>query len=188
MVTAAGHQQLLAMHHHLADELLGVGIIYTGADRDPDPQTLALVPGHLPTHAILSTLGPVVPFVAEIHQGVESAVGNQVNVTAIAAVTAIGAAFGNIFLTTKTDAAVAAVTRLNLDHCLIDKLHRSSPQTRNAGVFRAATKKAPSSDEAFLTLRFGSLTDQAGSTLTNLRLFEPLVSKRTTPSDFANKV
>jgi hypothetical protein len=177
------------MHHHLADELLGVGIVYTGTDRDPDPKTLALVPGHLAAHAILSTLGPMVPFVAEIHQGVESAVSNQVHVTAIAPVTAIGAAFGNIFLTTKTDAAVTAVTRLYLDHCLIDELHRNSPQTRNAGISRAATKKAPSrATRPFLTLRLGSLTDQAGSTLTNFRLVAPLVSKRTTPSDFANKV
>ncbi len=134
MSATARHQQLVAVRHHLADELLGVGIEYARPDRHADVDTLALVPGHLPPHAILPALGAVMALMAEIDQRIEATVGHQEHMTTVTTVTAIRAAFGNKLLAAKTYAAVPAVAGLDLDNRLIDKLHRlfAIPSLRNA--------------------------------------------------------
>ena len=122
--SAARHQQLLAVRHHLADEFLGVGVEHTRPDRYTDVDALALVPGHLPPHAILSTLGAMMALMPEIDQRVQAAVGYKEDMAAIAAITAVRTALRDELLTAKTDTAVPAVAGLDLDNRLIDKLHR----------------------------------------------------------------
>ena len=122
--SAACHQQLLAVRHHLADEFLGVGVEHTRPDRYTDVDALALVPGHLPPHAILSTLGAMMALMPEIDQRVQAAVGYKEDMAAITAITAVRTTLRDELLTAKTYTAVPAVAGLDLDNCLIDKLHR----------------------------------------------------------------
>ena len=63
----------------------------------------------------------------EVDQGVQTAVGAYQDMTAVTAITAVRSPFGDELLAPEAHAAVAAVPRLDLDHCLIDEFHRTSP-------------------------------------------------------------
>jgi hypothetical protein len=75
------------------------------------------------------------PGKAVIGQGIQFGVGLQVDAAAIAAIAAIGAAEGDVFLPPEADATVAAVAGLDPDDDFIDEFH---------GVLRTVDKrKAP---------------------------------------------
>ena len=54
-------------------------------------------------------------------QGVDSRLGNEDHTSSMAAISAVGAAAGNVFLTAKTHSAAAAIASDNLDLGAIDK-------------------------------------------------------------------
>jgi hypothetical protein len=61
--------------------------------------------------------------VSKIHQGVHILHRDQIDTTAIAAITAIRAAHGNILLTPKANSAVTAITRLYTNFRFVNKSH-----------------------------------------------------------------
>jgi hypothetical protein len=78
-------------------------------------------------------------FEVKIVQGVHSGCGSEQYVTALAAVSTIWAPFGDIFLTSKTHAAIAAITRLDPDQSFIKKFHR--PRLADGTLLLMAVRK-----------------------------------------------
>ena len=97
-------------------------------------------------------------------------------ITAITAVRTFGMNFSRRKLTQPFPPSPAST----FDNCLIDKLHRLSPSLA-MHCMRPVNEKSPVVRRGLFAQPF-STADQAGSMLTNLRLFGPLVSNRTTPS------
>jgi hypothetical protein len=64
-------------------------------------------------------------FEAEVMKGVHSGCGSEQYVTALAAVSAVRAPFGNVFFASKTYAAIAAIPGLDIDQGFIKKSHIS---------------------------------------------------------------
>lgn len=64
-------------------------------------------------------------FELEIVKGVHSGCGFEKYITALAAVPAVWSPFGDVFLSPETDAAIAAIPRLDGDQGFIKKLHVS---------------------------------------------------------------
>lgn len=60
---------------------------------------------------------------AKIDQGVEVLVGQQVDITTIATVTAIRATVRDILFSTEADTAISTVTRFDTDLNFINKFH-----------------------------------------------------------------
>ena len=63
------------------------------------------------------------PLEAEVHHGVEVDVGFHDDAAAIATVTTVRAAFGNVFFAAEAQAAIAAFACHHLDTCLIYEFH-----------------------------------------------------------------
>jgi hypothetical protein len=59
----------------------------------------------------------------EVQKGIEILDRLEIDVASVSSVAAVGAALGNEFFPAKTDAAVAPVSRLHPDLCLVDE-HR----------------------------------------------------------------
>ena len=76
--------------------------------------------------AVLAVRGAEVLLIAEVGERVKSLVDRENHVAALAAVAAVRTSVGHIFLGVKRGAAVAAVARLYINLCFIDK-HIVSP-------------------------------------------------------------
>ncbi len=66
-------------------------------------------------------------FAGEVHKRIEILVRNEEDTAAFAAVSAIGTAFGDVFLPPEANTTVSSVARLGPDFRLIDK-HLNLPQ------------------------------------------------------------
>ncbi len=115
------------MAGHISHNFAGILIKDAGTDRDFNGYILAPFAGTVPPLPILSPLGPKGFLDTVIYQGVKIAIRQQINITAITAITAIRATVGNILLPPKTDATIAAVTRDHHDGGLIYEFHENSP-------------------------------------------------------------
>jgi hypothetical protein len=109
--------------HDLTDEFLGVNILNAGAHRHTDVQGLTLSTAHLATHPVLAALRAMAPVVTEINERVQAAVGAQNDMATVTTIATVGTTARNVFLTPEADATIAAVSRLDRDHCLIDEFH-----------------------------------------------------------------
>src|SRR5690606_5448169 len=103
------HEQALAVAGQVADHLVGIDAVHRGAGRHGDQHVLATLAVHLPAHAVLAALGSELLLVAEVDQGVEVLVGDQVHAAAIATVATVRPTQRNELLAPETHAAVAAV-------------------------------------------------------------------------------
>ena len=106
---------------HVLDDLIGLRVPDQGTPGHPDDQGFAVLAGLALAGAVHAVLGGILALVAEIHQGGEVVVHLQNNVAAVAAVAAVRAAGGNVFLPVEGHAAVAAVSCLHGDPGLVYK-------------------------------------------------------------------
>ena len=67
--------------------------------------------------------GAEYPLVAEVDQGVESLVGHQPDITALAAVAAVRTTQGNELLAPEADRAIASGTGVDIDFGFVDEFH-----------------------------------------------------------------
>ena len=137
-----GHHQALPGDGQVAQHFAGVLVQDGGAHGHFQHQVLAGPAGLVLAAPGLAVLGPEAALEAEVHHGVEIAVGLQDDTAPVAPVTAVGPALGHIFFPPETEAATAAIAGENLDTCLVYEFHVGSV------VLPAATKKSPVTDEA----------------------------------------
>ena len=110
----------------VADEFARVDVVHDGATGYFDVEVLAGTTRLVATRAAVATFGAEFSGNAEIRQRVEALIGHEVDTADVTAVTAVGAALLDVFFTTKTQAAVAAVAGLHADGGFVDEFHRDS--------------------------------------------------------------
>jgi len=87
---------------------------------------LSFGPGHILAATVRSTLGFEHPSVSKVGQGVEIVAGTQIDAPTIAAIATVRAAFGDIFFSTETEAAIATVAGLYRYAGFVNKFHDKS--------------------------------------------------------------
>src|ERR1700689_421842 len=103
------------------------GVVDEGSRGNANDQIFAAEAGHFFAHSGVSARGlPMMP-AGEIEEGVLVGIGDEDNVAAVAAIAAVGAAFGDVFLPSEGDAAVAAVAGFDLNDGFIDEHARRLP-------------------------------------------------------------
>jgi hypothetical protein len=117
------NEERITVFQQFTDRLFRIGIGDTRSNRNLDMQILALVPRHLAAHAVLAATGAMQSLVTEIDERIQTGVGNQIDTAAIPAIAPVRTTPGNIFLATKTRAAVAPVTGFHFDVGFVDKFH-----------------------------------------------------------------
>jgi len=107
----------------VGDQGLVVFLIDLGPDRHLQLDVLAVAAMTVTAHAVDAGLGAEVLPVAEVDQGVQSIHRLDPDVTATAAVAAIGSAVFDELLAPERDRAAAAVAGTDVDLALVEKLH-----------------------------------------------------------------
>ena len=137
MKAPLGHQQILPMLSDIAENFAGIFIKHRCANRHRKHQIIAPAARAIATLAGLAIVRPEPAGVTVINHRIECIISSKVDATAVAAVSTVGAALGNIFFATKTDTAVAAVTGVHFNACFVYKLHGLPP-------YRVSTAWIPS--------------------------------------------
>ena len=135
-VAAAQQDHPLAGFGQVGDHFFAVLGQYLGADRQLHDHAFARAAGAVLAHAVMADLGLEMLLIAEIDQGVEIGDAFDDDIAAASAVAAVGAAVLDVFLTTEADGACAALTALDENLGLIEKLHgvrRGIWKTRDSG-------------------------------------------------------
>ena len=100
---------------HVADDLIGVGVPYHGAQGHLDDQILPILAGAALALAVHAVARSVFALVAEVHQGGHMAVHLEEDVSSPASVAAVGPAGGHVLLPVEGHGPVAAVAGLDGD-------------------------------------------------------------------------
>ena len=106
---------------HILDDLVRFRVAHDGAARHADREILALLAELARALTVHAGLGDVFALVAEVHQCRHVVVDDEDNVAAVAAVTAVGAACGDIFFAVERHRTVAALTGAAENARLINK-------------------------------------------------------------------
>ena len=141
---APGHDEGLPVPGQVGQDLAGVGVLHDRADRDGDHDVLRAAAGSVAALAGTAPLGDVVLLVLQVQQGPAAAHGPEDHIPALAAVAAVRPATGHEFLPPEADAALAAVTRLDVDFRFVDEFHkacRENPLVRERSVEAGALKR-----------------------------------------------
>ncbi|MNY04840.1 hypothetical protein D3C86_1375400 [compost metagenome] len=115
------------MASHVTEDLTGALILHAGTDRYLDGDIFATLAGTVTALAVLATFSTERFLKAVVDQRVEVFVRQQIDVAAIAAVTAIRAAVRDILFAAEADATITTVTCNDQNRCFIYKLHLPSP-------------------------------------------------------------
>ena len=125
--TALRHLEDLAFFHHVAENLLGVGVHDQRAQRHLDVDVTAALARAVAPLSRLAMLGTEAARKAKVGEGVDVDVADEVHRAAIATVAAIRPAARDELLAAETHAAVATVTGFHAYDGFIDKLHFPVP-------------------------------------------------------------
>ncbi len=118
---AAGDDHAFFRRIEIGQEQLMIRVENQSAGRDVNDQIVAAESGHFFAHAGLAAFGlPMMP-AGEIEQGILIRIGDENDAAAVAAVAAVGAALGDVFLAPEGDASVPAVAGFNLNDGFIDE-------------------------------------------------------------------
>src|SRR5699024_6661148 len=98
-------------------------------DRHRQKTVAAFGTGAIPARTIAAAPGAKNPADTVIVQRVQIVIGHQIHAATIAAVTTIGATKGHVFLATKAQAAIAAITGLDAYIGFIDEFHALHPRS-----------------------------------------------------------
>ena len=107
--TAALSQDEILAGGHIHNDLTGGRIPHNRAARHLDDERLAALTAHFPALAVLTCLGSVLALIPEVQQRGQIIVDPQDDAAAMAAVTAVGTAGGNIFFPVECHRAVTAL-------------------------------------------------------------------------------
>src|SRR5690606_15482855 len=132
-LTAARDPHAVAIQLQVAQQRAGITVIYEGPGRDADDFIFAVSPAAVAALTGAAVLRRPVVMAGEIDKCGHLGIGQQIHAAAVAAVAAVGPAFGDIFLAPKADTAVAAATGSNADNCFVNKLHLYNDSPDRAG-------------------------------------------------------
>src|SRR5207253_2481380 len=135
----------------IGEDMLSLVVQHLRADRDPDHQIVAAGTGLVTAGAALAARRLEMLGVAEVDQGVQPLDRLEDDVTALAAIAAVGAAIFDIFLAPEGDGAGAARARADEDLGLVEKMHgracrgreRRGEGRRATGLLRCARNDDP---------------------------------------------
>ena len=119
-LAAAAEDERLGVGHVL-DDLVRLCVAHDGAAGDADREILALLAELARALTVHAVVGDVFALVAEVHQRRHIVVDHKDNVAAVAAVSTVGTARGDILFAVERHRAVAALAGAAEDACLIDK-------------------------------------------------------------------
>ncbi len=125
--TAHDHQALPVVRQ-VTEHLARLGIAHDGTPRHRQHQVVTVGSVTLGTLAVRPPLRLEVPLVVVVDEGRERVVGLQDHVAAVAAITAVGTAFGHMRLATERRASRATVTRLHMNLHFVYEHDRSNPR------------------------------------------------------------
>ncbi len=120
---AFSDHQTLTMFRHVAHGFAGALIDNSRTDRHFNRNVFTAFTGAIAARAILTTFRTERFFKTVIDQRVQVFVGFHPYVAAITAITAVRAAFWNIFFTAEAHATITAITCNDQNRCFINKLH-----------------------------------------------------------------
>jgi hypothetical protein len=123
MPATFGDHHPLAMLGHFTHNFIGVDIDSTGADRYLHYLVLPSFTGTVATATILTPPSSIKTLKTVIDQRIKVLIGFDIDIAAIATITAIRAAFGDKFLTPEAHNAITAVTGIYFHYRFINKLH-----------------------------------------------------------------
>src|SRR5579862_3132365 len=123
---AAGNHKFLIGLGKLESLFSGLIVVHNRADRNLEQHVAAVASGFVGAFAVTPAVGLMLGIETEMHQRVVPFAGLHDDVSALAAVSAGGAAARNKFLAPEGHATVAAVTGFNLDFCFVDEHRRRS--------------------------------------------------------------
>ncbi len=119
--TAAGDDDFVIWGGEVVDELACVVVVKQGADGDVEDGVGTGGAGHVGAEAVAAALGLPLGVEAEVDEGVMGKRGAHEDVTAVAAVSAGGAAAGYEFFAAKGHGAVAAVAGFDSNSGFVDE-------------------------------------------------------------------
>ena len=111
---------------HIHDDLIGFCVTDHGTPGDLNDQRLTAPAGHIPPLTVLTGLGGILAFVAEIQQCGHIVVDSQDHTATVTAVTAIRAAGCHVFFPVEGNSAVAASATADCDPYFIYKHENTS--------------------------------------------------------------
>ncbi len=118
---AFGHNKCFAINDAVFNGLTGIRIYNHGSRRHFDDQVVAFFPGPVVALAVAAVFGFKNFFIAELIQGSSSGSGEDNDIPAFTAVSAVRTAFGNKLFSAKTYAAPAAVSGFDKNGYFINK-------------------------------------------------------------------
>ena len=118
---ALGNHDFLAVVTQVSEQFLGIGITNHSAYRHTQHDVIGTATMLLGTGAMFPAFALIVGLIAEINQGAQSFISAQNDGAAAAAVTAGRTALWHIFFAAEGNNAIAAVTGLYVDLCVIIK-------------------------------------------------------------------
>ena len=111
----------LAVGAHIEDYLTALGILNKRALGNGNDNVLTALAVHLTRHTVLSVFSNEFALIAEGKKGVCTVVNSENNISATAAVAAIGTTGTDVLFSMEGDGTVSAVTRLNVNLNIIYK-------------------------------------------------------------------
>ena len=120
-LAASCDNDLLACFSEISDDLAGFDIFYDSADGNTDDKVFAALAVHLFAHALCTVLRNELVLESEVLKARQIRCGLQDNISAVAAVTTVGSAVGNILLGMEAETTVAAVSGFNINLRVIYK-------------------------------------------------------------------
>ncbi|CGV83387.1 Uncharacterised protein [Salmonella enterica subsp. enterica serovar Typhi] len=123
MPAALRDQQTLTVFGHVAHRFTGSLVDNARTDRHFDGHVFTAFTGTVAARAILTTFSAERFFKAVIDQRIQVFIGFHPDVAAVAAITAVRAAFRDIFFAAEAHTAITAIACNDQNRCFINKLH-----------------------------------------------------------------
>ncbi|CDQ10787.1 protein of unknown function [Acidithiobacillus ferrivorans] len=86
---------------------------------------------HLAAGATMTVFSTIAALIAEVDEGIETGLSNQIDAAAAPAIAAIGAAKGDELLAAETHRSMTAVTGGHMNAHFVNKFHRKPRSRRN---------------------------------------------------------
>ena len=118
---ALGNDLFLSFFRKVGNDLTGLEILHDRADRDTDAQVCAALAVHLAVHAVAAVFSHKLVLEPEILERRQFLGGVEDHVAALAAVTAVRTAIGDVLFRMERHHTVTTVAGLDMYFRMIDK-------------------------------------------------------------------
>ncbi len=115
--------ECLAVCGKIREDFIRIGILYDRSNRDGDDQIGGTRTGFEASPAVTTPPRDMPGPILQVQQGVVGKRGLDHDVTALAAVSAVGSSLGNVFFPPEADAAASPVPGFYIDFRFVDEFH-----------------------------------------------------------------